>query len=59
VHGRGCALSIEVVHLRTELPAFYERFRIRRDGDGTLPVPGSSQPVHFLILSNSLAATPA
>ncbi len=58
---RGCdSLSIEVVHLRTELPAFYERFGYAVTGTAPFPVPEQlSQPVHFLILSKPLAATPA
>ncbi|MFN8507562.1 MAG: GNAT family N-acetyltransferase [Dehalococcoidia bacterium] len=57
----GCAsVAIEVVHLRTELFPFYEKLGYAVYGMAPFPVPEQlSQPVHFLLMSKSLAATPA
>ncbi len=57
----GCAsLCIEVVHLRRELVPFYEKLGYAASGTAPFPAPEQlSQPVHFLLMSKSLAATPA
>jgi len=57
----GCtSVSIEVVHLRAELVPFYEKLGYAVSGTAPFPVPEQlSQPVHFLMMSKSLAGTPA
>ena len=53
----GCrALDIDVVNLRTELPAFYAKFGFRPTGVTPFPAPSKlKQPVHLVLMSKSLA----
>lgn len=52
----GCqALDIEVVNLRAELPAFYERFGFRATGVAEFPDPGKlSRAAHLTLMSKPL-----
>jgi GNAT superfamily N-acetyltransferase len=52
----GCAaLEIDVVDLRTELPAFYEKFGLRPVGTAPFPAPEKlTQPVHLIVMSKAL-----
>jgi GNAT superfamily N-acetyltransferase len=52
----GCAaLEIDVVSLRTELPAFYEQFGLRPVGTAPFPAPEKlTQPVHLIVMSKPL-----
>jgi GNAT superfamily N-acetyltransferase len=52
----GCsALDIDVVNLRTELPAFYEKFGLRPVSTAPFPSPEKlTQPVHLIVMSKPL-----
>jgi GNAT superfamily N-acetyltransferase len=53
----GCAaLEIDVVNLRTELPAFYAKFGFRPVATAPFPAPEKlTQPVHLIVMSKPIA----
>jgi len=53
----GCvALDIDVVNLRTELPAFYEKFGLLPVSTAPFPAEDRlSQPAHLVVMSKALA----
>ncbi len=53
----GCtAVEIDVVNLRTELPAFYAKFGYRTTGTSPFPAPAKlTQPIHLIVMRKPLA----
>jgi GNAT superfamily N-acetyltransferase len=53
----GCvALEIDVVNLRTELPAFYDKLGFRPVATAPFPAPEKlTQPVHLIVMSKPIA----
>lgn len=56
----GCvALDIDVVNLRTELPAFYEKFGLRPVSTAPFPKDEKlSRPAHLVVMSKQLVSPP-